>query len=125
MVGIWSNIESFGETNRYGLKFYATVFLLTFAGMLISGLLAKAVRISNYQIRAISLECGLRNASLAMTIAILLQDRIGDFYSSMFFTSAIFGLCMYGAGALSIWLYKYALPVAPTDSGEKSGEAEA
>jgi len=116
VVGVWSNLEKFGETNRYGLKFYATVFLLTFAGMVVSGLIAKAVRISNFQIRAISLECGLRNASLAMTIAILLQDRIGDFYSSMFFTSAIFGLCMYGAGALSIWLFKHALPVEPADS---------
>jgi len=123
VVGVWSNVEKFAETTRYSPKFYFTVFLLTFTGMLVSGLIAKAVRISNYQIRAISLECGLRNASLAMTIAILLQDRIGDFYSSMFFTSAIFGLCMYGAGALSIWLYRYALPVKPVKSTE--GEQEA
>ena len=49
----------------------------------------------------------------AMTIALLLQDRIGDFYSSMFFTSGIFGLWMYAAGALSIWAFKFWLPVDP------------
>ncbi len=122
VMGVWSNLEKFSDTNRYGVKFYATVFLLTFTGMLLSGLIAKLLRVTNFQIRAISLECGLRNASLAMTIAILLQDRIGDFYSSMFFTSGIFGLWMYAAGALSIWLYRYALPVPPkVDADEATG----
>lgn len=125
IVGVWSNLEKFSDTARYGLKFYGTVFLLTFTGMIVSGLIAKAVRISNFQIRAISLECGLRNASLAMTIAILLQDRIGDFYSSMFFTSGIFGLWMYAAGALSIWLYRYMLPVKPVDSPGDKADAKA
>ena len=79
--------------------------------MIASALIAKLVRVTNYQTRAISLECGLRNASLAMTIAILLQDQIGDFSSSMFFTSGIFGLWMYIAGAITIVLFPKALPV--------------
>ena len=111
VVGVWSNLEKFSDTARYGVKFYAMVFVLTLCGMVLAALLAKLVRVPNFQVRAISLECGLRNASLAMTIAILLQDRIGDFHSSMFFTSGIFGLWMYIAGALTIFLFKHLLPV--------------
>lgn len=111
VVGIWSNLEKFADTDRYGAKFYAMVFLLTLAGMLVSSLVSKILRVKNYQIRAISLETGLRNASLAMTIALLLQDQMGDFYSSMFFTSGIFGLCMYVAGAISIFLYPRLFPL--------------
>jgi hypothetical protein len=36
---------------------------------------------------------------------------MGDFYSSLFFTSAIFGLVMYVAGAISIILFKPILPL--------------
>lgn len=111
VVGILGNLEKFGDTARYGVKFYGIIFLLTFAGMATAGILAKLARIANFQTRAIALECGLRNASLAMTIALLLQDRLGDFYSSMFFTSGIFGLWMYFAGFLIIWSFKIWLPV--------------
>jgi predicted Na+-dependent transporter len=72
---------------------------------------SKLVGINNYQTRAISLETGLRNAALAMTIALLIQDTMGDFYSSMFVTSGLFGLVMYLAGVISIILYKHLLPV--------------
>lgn len=123
VVGILGNLEKFGDTARYGVKFYAIVFLLTFAGMFAAGLLAKLVRVSNFQVRAIALECGLRNASLAMTIALLLQDRIGDFYSSMFFTSGIFGLWMYFAGFLIIWTFRFWLPVAEGDGAEAGAKA--
>jgi len=122
VVGILGNLDKFADTSRYGFKFYAIVFTLTFAGMILSGLLAKAVRITNFQIRAISLECGLRNASLAMTIAILLQDRMGDFYSSMLFTSGIFGLWMYVAGALTIFIFPKWLPVPKKAEGEGNGK---
>jgi BASS family bile acid:Na+ symporter len=111
VVGILGNLDKFADTQRYGFKFYSVVFVLTFAGMIVSGLLSKLGRVSNYQIRAIALETGLRNASLAMTIALLLQDRMGDFYSSMFFTSGIFGLFMYVAGAATIFLFPRWLPV--------------
>jgi hypothetical protein len=50
-----------------------------------------------------------------MTIAILIQDAMGDFYSSMFVTSGIFGLVMYLSGSVSIFLYKYILPLGKTD----------
>jgi hypothetical protein len=46
-----------------------------------------------------------------MTIALLIQDAMGDFYSSMFATSGLFGLIMYLAGVISIFLYKPLLPV--------------
>jgi predicted Na+-dependent transporter len=111
VVGIWTNLSNFADTDRYGFAFYLVVFLLTFLGMILAGVLSKLVKIANFQIRAISLECGLRNASLAMAIAILLQDQIGDFSSSMFFTAAIFGLSMYVAGAISIFVFPKLLPV--------------
>lgn len=123
VVGILGNLEKFGDTARYGPKFYGIVFLLTFAGMFVSGLLARLARVKNFQIRAIALECGLRNASLAMTIALLLQDRIGDFYSSMFFTAGIFGLWMYVAGFLTIWSFKLWLPVKPGEGSEAAASS--
>ncbi len=111
IAGILSNIEVFTETERYGVKFYTMVFLLTILGMIMGAILPKLIKISNYQTRAISLETGLRNASLAMALALLIQDYMGDFYSSMFVTSAIFGLLMYIAGVISIWFYKKLFPV--------------
>ncbi len=65
--------------------------------MILGAVIPKLIGINNYQTRAISLETGLRNASLAMALSLLIQDYMGDFYSSMFFTSAIFGLWMYVA----------------------------
>lgn len=111
IAGILSNLTSFTDTARYGFKFYSTIFTLTLLGMLAGMLVSKLVAINNYQTRAISIETGLRNASLAMTIALLVQDAMGDFYSSMFFTSAIFGLVMYLAGVISIFLFNPLLPV--------------
>ncbi|HDP24662.1 MAG TPA: hypothetical protein ENN34_04390 [Deltaproteobacteria bacterium] len=112
-AGILSNLDKFADTERYGVTFYSMVIALTSVGMFVGALVPKILKINNYQTRAISLETGLRNASLAMAIALLIQDYMGDFYSSMFVTSAMFGLFMYGAGFISIRLYKKALPVAP------------
>jgi BASS family bile acid:Na+ symporter len=120
IVGIWSNLDQFADTDRYGFKFYSVVFLLTLSGMFLGAVIPKLARISNFQVRAISLEVGLRNASLAMTIAILLQDRIGDFASSMFFTSGMFGLGMYIAGTISIFAYKRLLPVEAVGTEAKA-----
>ena len=111
IAGILSNLHVFSETSRYGIRFYLTVFSLTFTGMLAGIGLPKLFGVNNYQTRAISLETGLRNAALAMTIALLIQDAMGDFYSSMFVTSGVFGLVMYLAGVISIVLYKPLLPV--------------
>lgn len=111
IAGIMDNLEVFKDTERYGFKFYSMVFTLTLLGMVLGAVFPKILRISNYQTRAISLETGLRNASLAMALTLLIQDYMGDFYSSMFVTSAIFGLLMYIAGYLSIWVYNKTIPV--------------
>jgi len=111
IAGILSNIEVFADTERQGVKFYTMVFLLTILGMILGAVVPKLIKTSNYQTRAISLETGLRNASLAMAIALLIQDYMGDFHSSMFVTSAMFGLLMYIAGFMSIWVYNRLLPV--------------
>jgi BASS family bile acid:Na+ symporter len=110
IAGVLSNIEVFKDTERYSFKFYSMVFTLTLLGMIVGVVFPKLLRISNYQVRAISLETGLRNASLAMALALLIQDFMGDFYSSMFVTSAMFGLLMYVAGFISIWFFRKFLP---------------
>jgi BASS family bile acid:Na+ symporter len=121
IVGVLSNLHAFADTARYGFKFYTTIFSLTMLGMLFGIFFSKLFRIDNYQTRAISLETGLRNSALAMTIALLLQDGMGDFYSSMFATSGLFGLIMYLAGVISIFLYKPLLPVTENLAGSDSG----
>jgi len=121
IAGVLSNLHVFDDTIRYGFKFYFTVFALTFLGMMSGIGFSKLFGINNFQNRAISLETGLRNAALAMTIALLIQDTMGDFYSSMFVTSGVFGLVMYLAGLISIVLYKPLLPVLPVKAGQ-SGE---
>ncbi len=111
IAGVLSNLHVFADTDRYGVKFYTTVFALTFLGMVSGIVFSKMIGINNYQTRAISLETGLRNSALAMTIALLIQDAMGDFYSSMFVTSGLFGLIMYVAGIIAIFLYKPLLPI--------------
>ena len=111
IVGVLSNLHAFADTDRYSLKFYLTIFSLTMLGMIFGVVFSKLFRIDNYQTRAISLETGLRNSALAMTIALLIQDSMGDYYSAMFGTSGLFGLVMYVAGVISIFLYRPLLPV--------------
>ena len=118
LAGVFGNLSVFADTARYGVRFYSTVFLLTFLGMMSGIIFSKIVAINNYQTRAISLETGLRNAALAMTIAILIQDAMGDYYSSMLVTSGLFGLVMYLAGILSIILYKPLLPLTAKQGSE-------
>lgn len=100
-TGILINLDKFADTERYGVTFYAMITGLTFTGILLGLFVPKILRVNNYQSRAISLETGLRNASLAMAIALLIQDVMGDFYSFMFVTSAMFGLAMYIGGFLA------------------------
>lgn len=111
VAGILNNLESFADTERHGVLFYTMVLLLTITGMVVGGLVPILFKVSNYQIRAISLETGLRNASLAMTIALLIQDSMGDFHSSMFWVSGMFGLSMYLAGVIAIKLYPKIFPI--------------
>jgi BASS family bile acid:Na+ symporter len=111
IAGIFNNLEGFADTQRHGFRFYSMILLLTFTGMFVGGLVPLLFRISKFQVRAISLETGLRNASLAMTIALLIQDSMGDFHSSMFWVSGMFGLTMYIAGVIAIKLYPKILPI--------------
>lgn len=111
IAGIMSNLEGFADTERHGVRFYTMVLLLTSSGMIIGALASKLFKISNFQIRAVSLETGLRNASLAMTLALLIQDAMGDFHSSMFWVSGMFGLSMYVAGLIAIKIYPGIFPV--------------
>lgn len=111
IAGILSNLNIFVDTARYGFAFYSTIFALTLVGMMLGIVFSKIFGIDNFQARAISIETGLRNSALAMTLALLLQDSMGDFFSSMFVTAGIFGLVMYVSGIISIYLYRYILPV--------------
>jgi BASS family bile acid:Na+ symporter len=111
VAGVISNLEKFADIDRYGLKFYSMVFVLTMFGMILGGTVPKLFKINNYQARAISLETGLRNSALAMTIALLIQDQMGDFHSSMFTVSGIFGLMMFIAGLISILSFNKVLPI--------------
>jgi len=45
VVGVLSNLDKFADTERYSWKFYTIVFVLTFSGMIVSGLLARLLRI--------------------------------------------------------------------------------
>lgn len=106
IAGVLSNLHAFADIERYGFKFYSMLFIMTVLGMSLGGLLSKLIGINNYQVRAISMELGIRNASLSMVIALLIQDFMGDFHSSMFVTAGLYGLGMYMAGGLSIPIFK-------------------
>jgi BASS family bile acid:Na+ symporter len=110
-VGIFTNAEKFLDTARYSLVFYIMVVALSVVGMFVAAFFPKPFKVENYQIRAISMEVGLRNSTLAVTIALLIQDLMGDFHSSMFVTTAIYGITMYITGFLMIIAYKYILPL--------------
>ena len=111
IAGILSNLEGFADTERHGVLFYTMVLSLTVSGLVVGGLIPKLLKITNYQVRAISLETGLRNASLAMTISLLIQDSMGDFHSSMFWVSGMFGLTMYVSGLIAIKIYPKLFPL--------------
>lgn len=125
IAGIINNIEGFADTDRYGFKFYSMILLLTFTGMAVGALVPYLMKVSGYQVRAISLETGLRNASLAMTIALLIQDSMGDFHASMFWVSGMFGLTMYLAGLVAIKVYPLLFPVREEDRAEEKTEEKA
>ena len=114
IAGIFNNVEGFSDTERHGFRFYSMILLLTFTGLVVGGLIPYLLRVSNFQVRAISLETGLRNASLAMSIALLIQDTMGDFHSSMFWVSGMFGLTMYIAGIIAIKVYPKVFPIKET-----------
>lgn len=119
-VGIITNAEKFADTERYSFLFYVMVLFLSILGMLLAAGVAKLIKIDNVQSRAISIEVGLRNSTLAVTIALLIQDLMGDFYSSMFVTTAVYGISMYLTGFLMIAFYKRLLPLPAENKTEEA-----
>ena len=111
IAGILSNLEGFANTERHGVRFYSMVLSLTVLGVILGAIIPKIIGVVNYQARAVSLETGLRNASLAMTLSLLIQDSMGDFHSSMFWVAGMFGLSMYVVGIIAIKVYPKVLPV--------------
>lgn len=110
--GVLSNLEMFSNSaGKFGVSGFIVIFSLTMLGMVLGGIIPKMVVLSNYQARAISMEIGIRNVALGMTIALLIQDSMGDFNSYMFAVSGMFGLFMYVAGGVSMFFYKKLLPV--------------
>jgi len=117
-TGILTNLEKLADTERYGLWEYVVLFGLIMIGMFLGAVVPKLFRVSNYQSRALSMEIGLRNSILAMTIAVLLQDIVGDFYSSMFAVSALYGIAMYLVGGIAIPIFRRFLPLEEGEEEE-------
>jgi predicted Na+-dependent transporter len=111
IAGVLSNLEGFADTDRHGFLFYTMIVMLTLTGMVVGSIVPALFKVGNFQIRAISLETGLRNASLAMTITLLIQDSMGDYHSSMFWVSGMFGITMYLVGLVAIKIYPKIFPV--------------
>ncbi len=123
-VGIITNAEKFADTERYSLLFYVMVVSLSILGMFLALGVSKLLRLINAQARAISMEVGLRNSTLAVTITLLIQDLMGDFYSSMFVTTAIYGITMYITGFLMIPVFKKLLPLENSQAREPGSVSE-
>jgi BASS family bile acid:Na+ symporter len=105
VAGIMSNLGVFKEFERYGGAALAAL-LLAVCALVLGMLSAKLVGANNSQNRAMTFQTLIRNVSLSMAIALLIQDIMGDFYSAMFVTAAFYGIAMYLVGALAIVIYK-------------------
>lgn len=105
VAGIVSNLEVFKDVQRYGMGALAT--LLMAGSALVLGIIsAKLSGAGNSQNRAMTFQSLIRNTSLAMAISLLMQDIMGDFYSSMFVTVALYSISMFFVGGVSIAIYK-------------------
>ncbi|MBN1533391.1 MAG: bile acid:sodium symporter [Spirochaetes bacterium] len=118
VAGVLSNLHVFSDTARYSPTFYVSIFVLAVVGMLVGWGVAKIVRVSDVQAKSIAFETGIRNSTLGMAIALLIQDSIGDFYSSMFIVTGIYGLEMYVAGIAAIFLFKRFYPAAEGEAAK-------
>ena len=106
VTGVVGNLNALTDTNRYSLSFYFAPLILALTGMVAAIVVAKIFRVSAKQIRSLAFETGVRNSALSMTLAILIQDQIGDFYSSLFIVNGVYGLEMYIAGILFVLLFR-------------------
>ena len=111
LVGVLNNLDKLMDTARYGFKFYAVIFALTLSAMIGSALVARLARLTGKQARTVGLETGIQNAALAMTLAILLQDKMGDYHSSMFAVAGLFGLCMFLSAMIVLFFFDRFMPV--------------
>lgn len=106
VTGVASNFTALTDTERYSASFYFVPLILAVTGMAVAAAAGRLFRVSPKQVRSLVFEAGVRNSALAMTIAILIQDQIGDFYSSLFIVNGIYGLEMYIAGLLFVFLFR-------------------
>lgn len=125
-TGVVTNLDNLADTERYNLAFYCAPMVLAGIGMLLGIGTARLFRLSSRQLRSLSFETGMRNSALSLTIAILIQDQIGDFYSSLFMVNGVYGIAMYVPGFIVVWLFrKFGKDVeseAASESPGKSGE---
>ncbi|MBN2159677.1 MAG: bile acid:sodium symporter [Spirochaetes bacterium] len=105
-TGVVANIDALADTERYNVSFYFSPMLLAAAGMIIGMVVAKIIRLPARQIRSLAFETGMRNSALSLTIAILIQDQIGDFYSSLFMVNGVYGIAMYIPGLITVQLFR-------------------
>lgn len=104
-AGIISNLETFKEIQRYGMAALAS-FLLACSALMLGIAGSKLSGSGNSQNRAMTYQGLIRNTSLSMAIALLMQDVMGDFYSSMFVTAALYSICMFIVAGISLAFYK-------------------
>lgn len=106
VTGVAGNFTALTDTERYGVSFYFAPLILAVTGMAVAVGAAKIFRMPSRQVRSLAFEAGVRNSALSMTLAILIQDQIGDFYSSLFIVNGIYGLEMYIAGLIFVFLFR-------------------
>lgn len=104
-AGVISNLGVFKEIQRYGMGALATL-LMSASALALGMISARLSGASSSQNRAMTFQSLIRNTSLAMAISLLMQDIMGDFYSSMFVTAALYSFSMFIIGAVSIAIYK-------------------
>jgi solute carrier family 10 (sodium/bile acid cotransporter), member 2 len=108
VTGVATNIEVLSDVRRYSVSFYFIPLVLALTGMLMAAGAARLCGVTGVQVRSIAFESGVRNSALSMTLAILIQDQIGDFYSSLFIVNGVYGLEMYLAGIAFVMFYRRA-----------------
>jgi BASS family bile acid:Na+ symporter len=106
VTGVATNLEAISDVKRYSLSFYLIPLVLAITGMALAVVAARLCGVSPTQIRSLAFETGVRNSALSMTLAILMQDKIGDFYSSLFIVNGVYGLEMYIAGIAFVVFYR-------------------
>ena len=106
VTGVITNLTVLADTERYNLRFYLAPMILAAIGIILGFAVARISRLSVKQVRSLSFETGMRNSALALTIVILIQDQIGDFYSSLFMVNGVYGIAMYVPALITVQLFR-------------------